>query len=140
MSRRGGQLYIDPDECIDCDACVEARPVDATTSEDLVPPDWEHYIEPKAAITGRRGHEALPDLRIRPMDQRARGFSMRYVESTQNVKRTDESEPAPRQSDTRRPSPGGGPSVDEMSEWSFPASDPPAVWTWDVGHGGRDET
>jgi hypothetical protein len=24
------------------------------------------------------------------------------------------------------------PSVDEMSEWSFPASDPPATWTWDV--------
>ena len=24
------------------------------------------------------------------------------------------------------------PTVDEMSEWSFPASDPPATWTWDV--------
>jgi hypothetical protein len=27
--------------------------------------------------------------------------------------------------------PGGGPTVDEMSECSFPASDPPAVWTWE---------
>jgi hypothetical protein len=25
------------------------------------------------------------------------------------------------------------PTVDEMSEWSFPASDPPATWTWDIG-------
>jgi hypothetical protein len=24
--------------------------------------------------------------------------------------------------------------VDQMSEHSFPASDPPAVWTWDVGN------
>jgi ferredoxin len=27
------QLHIDPEECIDCDACVEACPVDAITSE-----------------------------------------------------------------------------------------------------------
>ena len=30
-------LYIDPAECIDCDACVEACPVDATMAEDDVP-------------------------------------------------------------------------------------------------------
>ena len=24
--------------------------------------------------------------------------------------------------------------VDQMSERSFPASDPPAVWTWEVAH------
>lgn len=23
------------------------------------------------------------------------------------------------------------PTVDEMGEWSFPASAPPATWTWD---------
>jgi len=27
-------LYIDPEECIDCDACVEACPVDACFAED----------------------------------------------------------------------------------------------------------
>jgi hypothetical protein len=23
------------------------------------------------------------------------------------------------------------PTVEEMGEWSFPASDPPATWTWE---------
>jgi hypothetical protein len=27
--------------------------------------------------------------------------------------------------------PAGGSTVDEMSAWSFPASDPPAVWIWE---------
>jgi NAD-dependent dihydropyrimidine dehydrogenase PreA subunit len=43
------QLYIDPEECIDCDACVEACPVDAITPEDMVPAEWQKYIEINAA-------------------------------------------------------------------------------------------
>jgi NAD-dependent dihydropyrimidine dehydrogenase PreA subunit len=43
------QLYIDPEECIDCDACVEACPVDAITAMDQVPAEWERYIEINAA-------------------------------------------------------------------------------------------
>jgi NAD-dependent dihydropyrimidine dehydrogenase PreA subunit len=31
------QLYIDPDECIDCNACVEVCPVAAPMPEDAVP-------------------------------------------------------------------------------------------------------
>ena len=43
------QLYIDPEECIDCDACVEACPVDACFAEDQLPNEWERYIEVNAA-------------------------------------------------------------------------------------------
>jgi ferredoxin len=43
------QLFIDPEECIDCDACAIACPVDAATNEDLVRPEWAHYQERNAA-------------------------------------------------------------------------------------------
>jgi NAD-dependent dihydropyrimidine dehydrogenase PreA subunit len=39
------QLYIDPDECIDCDACVEACPVDACFAEDQLPEKWAGFAE-----------------------------------------------------------------------------------------------
>ena len=38
-------LYIDPSECIDCDACVEACPVDACFAEDQLPDEWQKYTE-----------------------------------------------------------------------------------------------
>lgn len=39
------QLYIDPDECIDCGACVPECPVEAIFPEDEVPEQWRNYIE-----------------------------------------------------------------------------------------------
>lgn len=39
------QLYIDPEECIDCDACVTACPVDAIFATDQLPADWVAYAE-----------------------------------------------------------------------------------------------
>ena len=38
-------LYIDPEECIDCDACVEACPVDACFAEDQLPDEWTKYSQ-----------------------------------------------------------------------------------------------
>ena len=43
--RPGQQLYIDPEECIDCDACVEACPVDACFAEDQLPDEWQSFIQ-----------------------------------------------------------------------------------------------
>lgn len=37
-------LYINPDECIDCDACAPECPVEAIFSEDEVPEGQESYI------------------------------------------------------------------------------------------------
>lgn len=39
------QLYIDPEECIDCGACVPECPVEAIFPEDEVPEKWQQYIE-----------------------------------------------------------------------------------------------
>jgi ferredoxin len=37
-------LYIHPDECIDCGACVPACPVEAIFALDETPRKWERYI------------------------------------------------------------------------------------------------
>jgi ferredoxin len=38
-------LYINPDDCIDCEACIPECPVGAIFHEDDVPPQWSNYIE-----------------------------------------------------------------------------------------------
>lgn len=42
-------LYIDPDVCIDCGACVSACPVEAIFAEADIPKKWESYTEINAA-------------------------------------------------------------------------------------------
>jgi ferredoxin len=37
-------LYINPEECIDCEACVPECPVEAIFHEDNVPDEWKEYI------------------------------------------------------------------------------------------------
>ena len=41
----GLQLYIHPDECIDCGACEPECPVDAIYDEDEVPDEYEPSID-----------------------------------------------------------------------------------------------
>lgn len=38
-------LYINPDECIDCEACVPECPVEAIYHEDDVPGEWQSFTE-----------------------------------------------------------------------------------------------
>ncbi len=38
------QLFIDPEECIDCGACEPVCPVNAIYAEDDVPEEYEAYI------------------------------------------------------------------------------------------------
>lgn len=43
------QLFVDPDECIDCDACAAMCPVDAIMAERDVPEAQRHAIALNAA-------------------------------------------------------------------------------------------
>lgn len=42
------QLYIHPEECVDCDACLPVCPVDAIYPADSVPPEWTEYTAKNA--------------------------------------------------------------------------------------------
>jgi ferredoxin len=43
-------LYIDPEECIDCDACRVECPVEAIFQEDNVPNEWKDFIQLNAVM------------------------------------------------------------------------------------------
>jgi ferredoxin len=53
-------LYIDPEHCIDCDACAPECPVEAIFPETSVPGRWVHFIqlnaERAAALKENGGH------------------------------------------------------------------------------------
>ncbi len=49
------QLYIAPDDCIDCEACVHECPVEAIFSEANVPAKWTSFID----LNRTRTHELI---------------------------------------------------------------------------------
>ena len=52
------QLFIHPEECIDCGACVDPCPVDAIYHEDELPEKWQNFIDSnKDFFEGKEGLE-----------------------------------------------------------------------------------
>ena len=39
------QLYINPNDCIDCTLCVDACPVSAIFAEEDLPAEWKGFVE-----------------------------------------------------------------------------------------------
>lgn len=52
VSRQRQKMYVNPAECIDCDACRDACPVDAIFDENEVPEMWQAYIAEEYAAFG----------------------------------------------------------------------------------------
>ena len=44
LKKLNEQLYIHPEECIDCGACQPECPVNAIFPDDEVPEKWKHFI------------------------------------------------------------------------------------------------
>ena len=51
-------LVINPETCIDCDACVPECPVEAIFPEDKVPDEWTQYT----AINAEKSLSGLPTI------------------------------------------------------------------------------
>jgi len=49
-------VYIHPDECIDCEACVPECPVEAIFLEDNLPAEWKEF----AALNAEMAKADLP--------------------------------------------------------------------------------
>lgn len=46
-------LVIDPEECIDCGACIDECPVSAIFPEEDLPEKWEHFLEHNKRYTAQ---------------------------------------------------------------------------------------
>ena len=53
------QLYINPDECIDCGACVPVCPVAAIFTLEDLPAQWRHFAPANAEFYARTS--SVPD-------------------------------------------------------------------------------
>lgn len=58
------QLYINPDDCIDCGACVHVCPVSAIYALEDLPTKWKHFAEINASWYGAK----LPASQKSPED------------------------------------------------------------------------
>jgi|SRR5688572_17507079 len=56
------QLFIDPDECIDCNACVAECPWDAIFPDADVPAEFEPDVALNAIVRSRRAEFRKPDV------------------------------------------------------------------------------
>jgi ferredoxin len=74
------QLFIDPDECIDCNACVSECPWDAIYADADVPSKFEPDVALNAIVRDRRHEFFLPKtvLNVCPDTEAVRENKVRW--------------------------------------------------------------
>jgi ferredoxin len=63
-------LYIHPEECIDCGACVEPCPVQAIFPQDELPEQWKFYTEVNAKFFPEKDEAKAWDGQAQPQKQK----------------------------------------------------------------------
>ena len=63
------QLYINPTECIDCQACEPVCPVAAIFYEDDLPAEWKHYIHINAGYYEQSVEPQMENLSSEPLSR-----------------------------------------------------------------------
>jgi ferredoxin len=74
------QLFIDPDECIDCNACVPECPWEAIYADADVPPAAEPDVALNALVRERRAEFRVPETALKkvPSNAEVRGNKARW--------------------------------------------------------------
>jgi len=60
-------LYIDPVDCIDCEACVPECPVEAIFAEANVPPQWTQFTAENATKSAALKESGVTTLNVTPI-------------------------------------------------------------------------
>jgi len=53
------QLYIDPEECIDCGACEPVVPFKQSSKNDALAEKWKHYAQINADYSRKRANRTF---------------------------------------------------------------------------------
>jgi len=75
-------VYINPDTCVNCDACVPACPVEAIYSEENLPSKWSNYLQ--INLGGAAAHPVInqkkdPMPSAKPLDELKKMDAAGYV-------------------------------------------------------------
>jgi len=120
------QLYIHPDECIDCAACEPVCPVTAIFPEDSVPDQWNSYTEKNYKFDYTNAPHALTKAMLGDQDNLGSTFTVEGKPITLPPPYGDPAPPPPKVEAAPAPAPAAAAPAPPKVE-AVPAAAAPAV-------------